>query len=315
MTPELGFCSHCGTRLLPAEIDGGSHASCPGCERVQWRNPEPVAGMLVTAGDSVLLARQPSSKGNTTLLALPAKRIELGETAEAAAVEAVRETCGLDASVTGIVGRPHSSSDTATVTIAFRGELRRPGRPTPGPVHPDWYAAERLPWAQTEPATRVALRCLVDEGIGNAPAHPHAGDSGLNPISPPDSQIRHCRHCGNLLEQVSEDGRARNRCPHCDKPGKEVPAVAASFLAVDGGRVLLGRRSIRSRPGFGLWAGPAGYTELGESVEDSARRELFEETSLVGEVSGLISVYTTAKPRRSGLFRLLLPVSLDLAPR
>ena len=78
-----------------------------------------------------------------------------------------------------------------------------------------------------------------------------------------------------------------------DRQGR-VPAVAASFLAVDGGRVLLGRRAIRSRPGFGLWAGPAGYTELGESVEDSARRELHEETSLVGEVAGLISVYTAA---------------------
>ena len=294
MTPELGFCSHCGTRFLPAEIDGGNHASCPGCGRVQWRNPEPVAGMLVTAGDSVLLARQPSSKGGTTLLALPAKRIELGETAETAAVTAIRETCGLEARVTGIVGRPHSSSDTGTVTISFRGELRRPGRPTVGLAHLDWYTSERMPWAQTEPATRTALRCLVDEGIENAPAHLHEGDSGLDPISPVDSQIRYCRHCGGLLDQVSADGGTRNQCVRCGRPAKDVPAVAASFLAVDGGRVLLGRRAIRSRPGFGLWAGPAGYTELGESVEDSARRELFEETSLVGEVAGLISVYTRA---------------------
>ncbi len=294
MTPELGFCSYCGTRLQPAEIDGGHHASCPACGRVQWRNPEPIAGMLLTAGDSVLLARQPSSNGGTTRLALPAKLIELGETAETAAVTAVRETCGLKAKVTGIVGRPQSSSDTATVTISFRGELGNPGMPAASLAHLDWYAAERIPWAQTEPATRTALRCLVDEGIENTPAHPHEGDSGLDPISPVDSQIRYCGHCGGPLEQMSEDGGTRNRCPGCGSPGKDVPAVAASFLAVDGGRVLLGRRAIRSRPGFGLWAGPAGYMELGESVEDSARRELFEETSLVGEVGGLVSVYTTA---------------------
>ena len=294
MTPELGFCPHCGTRLLPAAIDGGNHASCPAYGSVQWRNPEPVAGMLVTAGDSVLLARQGSSKGSATLLALPAKRIELGETAEAAAVEAVRETCGLEAGLTGIVGRPHSSADTATVTISFRGELESPGRPAADLAHFDWYAAERIPWARTEPATRVALRCLVDEGIGNAPAHPHQDDSGLNPTSPADSQTRHCRHCGGLLDQVSADKGTRKRCARCGGPARDVPAVAASFLAVDGGRVLLGRRAIRSRPGFGLWAGPAGYTELGESVEDSARRELCEETSLAGEVAGLISVYTAA---------------------
>ena len=151
MTPELGFCSHCGTRLLPAAIDGGNHASCPACGRVQWRNPEPVAGMLVTAGDSVLLARQGSPKGSATLFALPTKRIELGETAETAAVSAVRETCGLEAGVTGIVGRPHSSADTATVAISFRGELESPGSLPRISLTSIGMRRSAIPWARTEP--------------------------------------------------------------------------------------------------------------------------------------------------------------------
>ena len=294
MTSDLGFCSHCGTRLHPAEIEGGHHASCPSCGRVQWRNPEPIAGMLVTAGDLVLLHRHSSHGGSSGSVALPTTPIQLGETAEAAAVRAVQEQCGLDAKVTGIVGRPHSSPDTATVTIVFRGELESPGGPVGRPVHGDWYTAERLPWVGTEPTTRTALRSLVGEGIGTAPAHPHEADPHLDLFSPTHTQIQYCRHCGDLLGQKAEAEGARSRCPSCGKVGRGAPAIAASFLAVNGGRVLLGRRAVRSRPGFGLWAGPAGYTELGESVEHSARRELFEETSLVGEVAGLISVYTTA---------------------
>ena len=159
---------------------------------------------------------------------------------------------------------------------------------------PGWFPADRIPWARVAPATSVALRRLLDEGIENPPAHPHEAEPGPDPLSPTDPEIRHCRHCGGLLYPVSGDGRARKRCVDCGRPRKDVPAVATSFLVVHGGRVLLGRRARQSRPGFGLWAGPAGYTELGESVEDSARRELLEETSLAGEIAGLISVYTTA---------------------
>ena len=290
----LGFCSNCGTRLHPSETAGGDHGACPACGRMEWRNPEPLAGMLVTAGDSVLLARRPRPDGGAGLWVLPASRVELGEMAEAAAARAVQETCGLEARVTGIVGWPQSSSDRTTVTISFRGELEDPGMLAANPASLGWFPADRIPWAQLAPATSVALRRLLDEGIENPPAHPHEAEPGPDSLPPTDPEIRHCRDCGGLLYPVSGDGRARKRCVDCGRPRKDVPAVAASFLVVHGGRVLLGRRARQSRPGFGLWAGPAGYTELGESVEDSAKRELLEETSLAGEIAGLISVYTTA---------------------
>ena len=289
----LGFCSICGTRLHSAETAVGDHGLCPVCDRTEWRNPEPAAQMLVTAGDTVLLGRQPLSSGGAGPWTLPASWIDVEETAEAAAARAAQETCRVAAKVTGIVGRPHSSSDTETVTVSFRGELRDPGILPASSAHLGWFTAERIPWAETAPAARTALRWLVDEGIENPPAHPHRADVVRGPALPADPQIRHCRHCGGLLRQVDDGGTARKRCSHCGRR-RNVPAVAASFLAVRDGRVLLGRRARPSRPGFGLWAGPAGYTELGESVEDSATRELLEETSLAGDIGGLITVHTNA---------------------
>lgn len=60
--------------------------------------------------------------------------------------------------------------------------------------------------------------------------------------------------------------------------------VGVGVLVVRDGKVLLGKR--RGSHGAGTWSAPGGRLEFGESVEECARRELMEETSLVlGPVS------------------------------
>nr|WP_088073729.1 MULTISPECIES: NUDIX hydrolase [Bacillaceae] len=57
------------------------------------------------------------------------------------------------------------------------------------------------------------------------------------------------------------------------------------------GKVLLQQRT---HP-YGVWGLPGGLMELGESTEEAARREVFEETGLrVGELN-LINVYSGAE--------------------
>ena len=55
----------------------------------------------------------------------------------------------------------------------------------------------------------------------------------------------------------------------------------------EAGIVLVRRRDFP----FG-WAIPGGYVEYGESVEDAARREAFEETGLKIELRGVLGVYS-----------------------
>ena len=58
--------------------------------------------------------------------------------------------------------------------------------------------------------------------------------------------------------------------------------VGAAILIVDGEHRLL----LMKRSDSGCWGPPGGATELGEVVENAARREAFEETGLqVGEMS------------------------------
>lgn len=65
--------------------------------------------------------------------------------------------------------------------------------------------------------------------------------------------------------------------------------VGVGVLVFRDGKILLGKR--QGSHGAGTWSPPGGRLEYGESVEDCARRELREETSLeLGPV--LLGPYT-----------------------
>lgn len=56
------------------------------------------------------------------------------------------------------------------------------------------------------------------------------------------------------------------------------PAVGVAAIIIKSGKVLLGKR--KGTHGSGAWAFPGGHLEFNESIEDCARREVFEETGL-----------------------------------
>jgi len=67
-------------------------------------------------------------------------------------------------------------------------------------------------------------------------------------------------------------------CPECGKklPGRKNPVPTVDvIIELDGGIVLIERKN----PPFG-WALPGGFVDYGESFEQAAVREAFEETGL-----------------------------------
>ena len=89
------------------------------------------------------------------------------------------------------------------------------------------------------------------------------------------------------------DGRERSVCAHCSFIGYKNSKVVAGSVAVWEDKILLCRRAIEPRKGF--WTLPAGFLELGESLEEGAAREAFEEARARLEIDGILAVYSVTR--------------------
>ena len=66
------------------------------------------------------------------------------------------------------------------------------------------------------------------------------------------------------------------------------PIVGVGAIILQNGKILLGKR--KNEPAKGKWAVPGGAVELGETPEEAAIRETYEETCLQVENPQLIDV-------------------------
>lgn len=122
----------------------------------------------------------------------------------------------------------------------------------------------------------------------------HAGlaavaSPGMEPsLNPALEEVRFCPRCGGSAEVTFPQ---RIDCPHCGYSAYFNPKPVAAAIPVDQrGRVILLRRGFE--PGRGLWTFPGGFVDLGESVEEAARRETDEELGLAIELGPLVGVYS-----------------------
>lgn len=107
--------------------------------------------------------------------------------------------------------------------------------------------------------------------------------------------MRFCPGCGAPVERrvPAGDDRPRHVCPACGAVHYENPKVVVGSVCLLGDRLLLCRRAIEPRAGF--WTIPAGYLELGESAEEGARREAWEEARARIGLEGLLAVYSVRR--------------------
>jgi ADP-ribose pyrophosphatase YjhB (NUDIX family) len=112
-------------------------------------------------------------------------------------------------------------------------------------------------------------------------------------IDPPGRR-RQPRLMSGFVRRIPEgDNRERMVCAECGHIAYENPKVVVGAVVVADGAVLLCRRAIEPRHGF--WTLPAGYLELGETLQDGAAREIFEEAQARVEFDGILGIFSISR--------------------
>ena len=120
---------------------------------------------------------------------------------------------------------------------------------------------------------------------------------------PHTDPVRYCPHCGTPLATQSEHGVPRPTCPACGFIHYRNPVPAAGVLLATRGSLLMVRRKFEPR--VGAWCLPAGFMEFGETPEECAVRELYEETGIRGRLTRLFNIYAgTDDPRTRSILIL-----------
>src|SRR5215218_9461393 len=140
-------------------------------------------------------------------------------------------------------------------------------------------------------ARRVGVReGRLPRARGAAPVGTPAVSEELNPA------LGAARYCPRCRAEVTIDYPRSLSCPACGYGAYYNPKPVAATIPVDGdGRIVLLRRGFD--PGGGLWTFPGGFVDLGESVEDAARREADEELGIGVELGRIVGVYSRPDDR------------------
>ncbi|HEX9207921.1 MAG TPA: NUDIX hydrolase [Steroidobacteraceae bacterium] len=102
--------------------------------------------------------------------------------------------------------------------------------------------------------------------------------------------MKFCSNCAHpvSLRQPEGDHLPRYVCEACGTVHYQNPKLVVGCVPEFDGRILLCKRAIEPRLGY--WTIPAGFMENGETTQDGARRESFEEALAEVEIGSLLAV-------------------------
>lgn len=102
-----------------------------------------------------------------------------------------------------------------------------------------------------------------------------------------------CPVCTTVLIVAELGGRDRLVCEVCEFVHWDNPKpVTATLVPMESGLVLVKRKY---EPYVGDWCLPGGFMEAREEPEESAQREVFEETGLNVEIDRLVGAHSPGK--------------------
>ncbi len=123
-----------------------------------------------------------------------------------------------------------------------------------------------------------------------------------------------CSNCGSdaiALTAIKDDDFQRLYCSNCHTIHYQNPNMVVGCLVYWEDKVLLCKRAIEPR--YGYWNVPAGYMENGETTDEGAKREVWEEAKATVKIEGLHCVYNLAHVNQVYLLFLAQLQNLDFS--
>ena len=105
--------------------------------------------------------------------------------------------------------------------------------------------------------------------------------------------MNYCSNCGSsqlVWKKPAGEHLSRQVCEQCQMIHYQNPKIIAGCLPVWENKILLCKRAIEPR--YGLWTVPAGFMENGESIEEAAMRETWEEANAKVSLKSLYMMYS-----------------------
>ncbi|MBV1913739.1 MAG: NUDIX hydrolase [Pseudomonadales bacterium] len=103
--------------------------------------------------------------------------------------------------------------------------------------------------------------------------------------------MKFCSQCGNSVSMRIPEGDSYERhiCDDCGVIHYQNPKIIVGCLPVYGDQVLLCKRAIEPRLGY--WTLPAGFMENGETTQQGALRETWEEAQAKPVIDDLYTLF------------------------
>lgn len=154
---------HCGQRLASAVPDGDTQTRlvCLDCGFVHYINPRPVAGTIPVRDDGQLLLVRRAIEPRMGAWVFPGGYMDLGETAEEAAIRETKEEAHLEVVNLRLVG-VYTRPGPGVVVIVYEADALGEARAGHETSEVAWFGPRTIPWDELAfDSTTWALRDWV----------------------------------------------------------------------------------------------------------------------------------------------------------